>query len=65
MHKSELLVAVQKALNGDWNASHQIAQQYNDVTANWLHAVLHKIEGDNTNSQYWYARTGVKVTMTF
>ncbi len=57
MNKKELLVAVEKALMGDWDASHNIAQQYNDVTANWLHAVLHKIEGDEINSQYWYARS--------
>lgn len=57
MNKKELLVAVEKALAGDWDASHNIAQKYNDVTANWLHAVLHKIEGDVWNSKYWYART--------
>lgn len=27
-------------------------------TAHWIHAVLHKIEGDRWNSEYWYARTG-------
>jgi hypothetical protein len=60
MNKSALLKAVALALSGDWDASHNIAQDYSDTTANWLHAVLHKIEGDAWNSQYWYARTAGK-----
>ncbi len=43
--------------SNDWHAAHEIAQSHNDPTANWLHAVLHKIEGDVTNSHYWYAKT--------
>jgi hypothetical protein len=57
MNKADLLLAVQAALNGDWHKAHLIAQKYNDTNANWLHAVLHKIEGDEWNSRYWYART--------
>ena len=57
MNKAELLKAVELALSGDWDASHKIAQDYSDITANWIHAVLHKIEGDVWNSKYWYART--------
>ena len=57
MNKDALLTAVNLALDGDWDASHKIAQDYSDTTANWLHAVLHKIEGDAWNSKYWYART--------
>ncbi|MDI1308250.1 MAG: hypothetical protein PSV17_02300 [Methylotenera sp.] len=57
LNKAELKVAVQAALNGDWGNSHKIAQEYSDPTANWIHAVLHKIEGDEWNSKYWYAKT--------
>ena len=58
---AELKIAVQAALDGYWEQSHNIAQDYSDTTANWIHAVLHKIEGDVWNSQYWYARTaGIK-----
>lgn len=60
LNHGELKLAVQAALDGDWDASHNIAQSYNDLTANWLHAVLHKIEGDEWNSKYWYARTAGK-----
>ena len=57
MNKLALLLAVQAAIDGDWDKSHNIAQDYSDDTANWIHAVLHKIEGDVWNSKYWYART--------
>lgn len=51
---------MQAAIAGDWVQSHSIAQDYQDITANWLHAVLHKIEGDRFNSKYWYAKTNGK-----
>jgi len=57
MSQSDLKRAVMAALNGDWEISHNIAQKYSDNSAIWLHAVLHKIEGDESNSRYWYART--------
>jgi hypothetical protein len=55
--KTELKSAVDAALAGDWHGAHQIVQQYDDPLACWIHAVLHKIEGDAGNSRYWYART--------
>ena len=54
----ELLKAIALAIAGEWNAAHQIVQQYEDATAAWIHAVLHKIEGDQDNSLYWYRRAG-------
>jgi hypothetical protein len=61
MHnKAQLKLAVEAALDGDWDKSHKIAQDYSDPIANWIHAVLHKIEGDVSNSNYWYARTAGK-----
>lgn len=65
MNKDALLTAVNLVLDGDWDASHKIAQDYSDTTANWLHAVLHKIEGDEWNSKYWYARTSGRVYEDF
>jgi hypothetical protein len=53
----DLLQAVKLALAGKWDAAHELVQQdEDDVTAAWIHAVLHKIEGDLTNSRYWYRR---------
>ena len=54
----DLLKAIDLALSGQWNAAHEIVQQYEDTTAAWIHAVLHKIEGDQDNSRYWYRRAG-------
>lgn len=56
-NQSSLLEAVESALAGDWSHAHEIAQSYSDHYANWIHAVLHKIEGDVWNSKYWYGRT--------
>lgn len=52
-----LLQAVELALAGKWDAAHELVQQYEDnATAAWIHAVLHKMEGDLGNSRYWYRR---------
>jgi hypothetical protein len=51
----DLIKAVDLALAGDWDAAHQLVQQHENLaTAAWIHAVLHKIEGDAANSRYWY-----------
>lgn len=53
----DLLRAVELALADDWEAAHQLVQQYErDGMAAWIHAVLHKMEGDLSNSRYWYRR---------
>jgi hypothetical protein len=53
----DLLQAVELALAGKWDAAHERVQQYeDDATAAWIHAVLHKLEGDLANSRYWYRR---------
>jgi len=54
---AQLIKAVKFALNGEWQQAHIIAQESNDAMACWIHAVLHKIEGDEGNSRYWYARS--------
>lgn len=55
--KAELIRAVTAAQAGDWEAAHHIAQACQAMEAKWLHAVLHKMEGDISNSHYWYAQT--------
>lgn len=57
---AQLASAVTLALNSDWHGAHIIAQESNDPVACWIHAVLHKIEGDEGNSRYWYARSGTR-----
>jgi len=57
--REDLIRAVDLALAGDWNAAHEIVQQDEaDPTSCWVHAVLHKIEGDAGNARYWYRRSG-------
>jgi hypothetical protein len=56
--QEELTQAVDAALAGDWETAHAIAQRHEgDAAADWLHGVLHKIEGDTGNARYWYRRT--------
>jgi hypothetical protein len=43
---------------GDWNRSHEIIQNIEDKTAAWIHAYLHRKEGDIGNADYWYRRAG-------
>ncbi|QVL45198.1 MAG: hypothetical protein KFB94_08025 [Methylophilaceae bacterium] len=59
-HKAQLMQAVALAIDGEWDAAHQIVQAHSDVTANWIHALLHKVEGDEWNSNYWYQKTAGK-----
>jgi hypothetical protein len=39
---------------GDWNASHNIAQEMHNNLGSWIHAYLHRKEGDDWNAGYWY-----------
>jgi len=53
----KLLDAVERALDGNWQAAHVIVQEHEeDPIANWIHAVVHRMEGDIANARYWYGR---------
>ncbi|MGJ8726672.1 MAG: hypothetical protein ACSHYB_19155 [Roseibacillus sp.] len=41
---------------GDWHGAHDIAQDLPDPHGAWLHAYLHREEGDLGNASYWYHR---------
>lgn len=57
--RQDLTRAVELAIAGEWEAAHSIVQTDEaDPTSCWIHAVLHKIEGDADNSRYWYRRAG-------
>jgi hypothetical protein len=47
--------------NGDWAAAHELAQAQGDRTGAWVHAYLHRKEGDADNAAYWYGRAGEPV----
>jgi len=60
--RKRLLEAVEVALAGDWQAAHLVAQDHEDERlANWLHAIVHRMEGDLGNAGYWYARCGQRL----
>jgi hypothetical protein len=46
---------------GDWDTAHERAQEQEDRTGAWVHAYLHRKEGDETNASYWYRRAGKPV----
>ena len=59
---AKLLEAVELALAGDWESAHRTAQEHEgDGNANWIHAVVHRMEGDLGNARYWYGRCGRKL----
>lgn len=51
---SPLLQAMWYDGNGNWNKAHDIAQEINSREGSWIHAYLHRKEGDLSNAQYWY-----------
>lgn len=45
---------------GDWTRAHDLAQEANNRAGDWVHAYLHRKEGDIGNAGYWYSRAGQK-----
>lgn len=43
---------------GDWARAHEVCQQARSRDGDWVHAYLHRKEGDTDNAGYWYARAG-------
>lgn len=41
---------------GDWEAAHRVAQDIDTPDGAWIHAYLHRREGDAANAGYWYRR---------
>lgn len=58
---SLLLKALWYDGKGDWEGSHNIVQEIKSRDASWIHAYLHRKEGDNWNANYWYRRAGRKM----
>jgi len=52
------LLALWHDARGDWNAAHETAQNVPDPEGAWVHAYLHRKEGDEANAGYWYRRAG-------
>lgn len=55
---SPLLKAMWFESKGNWDAAHNIAQDIHTKDGSWIHAYLHRVEGDLGNASYWYQRAG-------
>ena len=55
---SPLLQALWYEGKGDWHTAHNIAQDVPGPDGSWVHAYLHRVEGDDWNANYWYRRAG-------
>jgi hypothetical protein len=53
-----LLQALWYEAHGDWERAHKITQKQDTDDAAWVHAYLHRREGDLGNARYWYRRSG-------
>lgn len=53
---SSPLQALWYAARDDWDGAHRIVQAENRADAAWVHAYLHRVEGDLANAGYWYRR---------
>jgi len=56
------LVALWNDRKGNWDAAHGIAQDIDDEDGAWIHAYLHRKQGDLGNAAYWYSRAGKPVS---
>lgn len=52
------LRALWYAEKGDWQKAHSIAQEIHTRDGSWIHANLHREEGDLWNARYWYDQAG-------
>ncbi len=55
---SDFLKALWYDGKDNWNMAHDIAQDHENEFGNWIHAYLHRKEGDDWNAAYWYRRAG-------
>jgi hypothetical protein len=60
-HLAPALQALWTERAGDWDAAHGLAQGASSQDGDWVHAYLHRREGDPGNAAYWYHRAGQPV----
>src|SRR5688500_14477576 len=58
---SKLLQALWYEGKNEWEKAHNIAQDISSSDGSWMHAYLHRVEGDHSNATYWYHRAGKPV----
>jgi hypothetical protein len=55
---SQNLLALWQDAKGNWDEAHDIVQKTSGFEGDWIHAYLHRKEGDLSNASYWYNRIG-------
>ncbi len=55
---SKAIQALWQVSNREWDQAHKLAQAQDDAIGAWVHAHLHRVEGDLSNAAYWYRRAG-------
>ena len=50
----QALAALWHEAKGDWDQAHRLAQSQKDADGAWVHAYLHRVEGNPGNAGYWY-----------
>ncbi len=53
---SKLARAIELLETGAWQQAHEIVQEDTSALAAWLHGIVHTLEGDLDNAQYWYRK---------
>ncbi len=43
---------------GNWDEAHRLVRSQRNKVGAWVHAHLHRVEGDDANAKYWYGRAG-------
>lgn len=56
MQKNIYIQALEAEQSGDWKQAHELVQDLVTAEAAWVHAYLHRVEGDEWNAEYWYNR---------
>ena len=59
---SPLLRALLLDASGNWEDAHRLCQADPAADGAWVHAYLHRKEGDLSNAAYWYGRSGKKMS---
>ena len=56
--RGDAVLALWCEARGDWARAHELAQRAANRDGDWVHAYLHRVEGDEGNAGYWYVRAG-------
>lgn len=62
--KNVYIQALEAEQSGDWAKAHALVQDMVTAEAAWVHAYLHRVEGDESNAAYWYNRAVQPVCST-